>query len=555
MAETIAFVTPRYGLEFVGGAEAIVRELAEALQRSGVPVEVLTTCSDDVSVWNNAYPAGRVEVNDVPVRRFRTDIGDVETHRRLGEKVLGSSDRVPYHEQQRFIRTSLNSQELYAYLHEHGEHYRCCILAPYLFGTTYHAAQIMRDKAIHIPCLHDERFAYMDIFREMLEEARGILFNAPEEEALARRLGITNPFAAVVGSGFDQPRAGDPKRFHAQHHLDDAPFLLYSGRYEETKNVPLLLEYFRRYKQEHPAPLRLALAGRGTVPIPEDPDVVDLGFFRPGTMADVLASALALVQLSVAESFSLVIMEAWLQGRPVMVHGDCAVTRGHVLRSGGGWPVRTYAEFAAAVDQMLGDRAVADGRGAAGRQYVLAEYSWPAVLRKFHAAIDAFMAPRSLYQTLAQRGRRRALDFTDERYEDKLHALVDKATGSAGTKDLADAQLSQLASLANIGMPEYRVTSRLPLVGRLISWGRVQLTSHLREPYLDPIVQRQERFNRAVQMQIGQLVRLFWQQNRNEDRVKLRQQQARIVELEARLARLEAQVGLQTQEPEHRDRV
>jgi O-antigen biosynthesis protein len=47
-------------------------------------------------------------------------------------------------------------------------------------------------------------------------------------------------------------------------------------------------------------------------------------------------------------------------------------------------------------------------------------------------------------------------------------------------------------------MPEYAVRSRLPIAGRIIAWTRRHLTSHLKEPYLDPIVQRQETFNREV---------------------------------------------------------
>jgi len=400
----------------------------------------------------------------------------------------------------------------------------------------------MKDKAVHLPCLHDECFAYFDIFREMLEEARGILFNAPEEEALARRLHITNPAAAVVGCGFEQPAPGNPQRFHAQYGLADAPFLLYSGRYEQTKNVPLLLDYFQRYKQEHNVPLRLALVGRGTVPIPNHPDIVDLGFFRPGTMGDVLASALALVQLSVAESFSLVIMESWLQNRPVIVHDDCEVTRGHVERSGGGWAAGTYEAFAAAIDSMIEGSDEADRRGSAGKKYVTTEYSWDSVLKKFHTAIDSFMAPLSLYQVFSQRGRRRALDFSNERYEDTLRELVERATGTVDAKDWHATEVAKIEPLTQIVDPAYRVASRVPVIGRLITWGRTQLTSHLREPYLDPILARQERFNHALQSQLAQLAHHFSQQDRRVDRVKLRQQQAQIALLQLRVARLEAQI-------------
>ena len=56
----------------------------------------------------------------------------------------------------------------------------------------------------------------------------------------------------------------------------------------------------------------------------------------------------------------------------------------------------------------------------------------------------------------------------------------------------------QLRSLQHVGMPGYEVRSQVPFVGRLIAWVRRQLTSHLKEPYLDPIVARQEEFNREL---------------------------------------------------------
>jgi hypothetical protein len=42
------------------------------------------------------------------------------------------------------------------------------------------------------------------------------------------------------------------------------------------------------------------------------------------------------------------------------------------------------------------------------------------------------------------------------------------------------------------------VRSNAPLVGRLIAWVRRNVTSHLREPYLDPTLERQVAFNRQL---------------------------------------------------------
>src|SRR5262249_17097725 len=159
---------------------------------------------------------------------------------------------------------------------------------------------------------------------------------------------------------------------------------------------------------------------------PAHPDIIVLGFLPAEQVNDAFAAAAALIQLSIHESFSLVLMESWLQTRPVIVHADCAVTRGHVERGGGGWAIGDYEQFPAALDEILTTPALADQRGAAGYTYVQAEYSWETILHKFHTAVDQLMAPRSLYQTLSQRGRRRAMEFTEQRYEERLHEVLDR---------------------------------------------------------------------------------------------------------------------------------
>ena len=55
----LAFVTPRYGTEVIGGAETAARMLAERLcRRPGWEVEVLTSCALDHLTWENTEPAG-----------------------------------------------------------------------------------------------------------------------------------------------------------------------------------------------------------------------------------------------------------------------------------------------------------------------------------------------------------------------------------------------------------------------------------------------------------------------------------------------------------------
>ena len=115
--------------------------------------------------------------------------------------------------------------------------------------------------------------------------------------------------------------------------------------------------------------------------------VIDLGDVGAQERHDAYAAADLFVQPSLHESFSIVLMEAWLQGTPALVHADCAVTRGFAEASGGGLHFRSFGEFAAALDMLLPDPALRHELGQRGRAFVLANCRWEEVARKTIYAI------------------------------------------------------------------------------------------------------------------------------------------------------------------------
>ncbi len=58
--------------------------------------------------------------------------------------------------------------------------------------------------------------------------------------------------------------------------------------------------------------------------------------------------------------------------------------------------------------------------------------------------------------------------------------------------------LNHLEAQADVMLRGYEVRSHIPLLGGLVAWARKNITSHLREPYLDPILERQVAFNRRL---------------------------------------------------------
>ncbi len=390
----LAIVVPRYGPDILGGAETFARIFAEQMTARGHGVAVLTTCGRDHLTWRNELPAGRATINGIAVERFPmlTNWGTARYHALHGRILSGQALTID--EQYEWVDSGAHSPALYAFIQRHHARYDLLIFVPYLFPTTYYGASIVPDKSVIWPCLHDEGYAWLAPTRATLASARGVMFNVEPERRLAHRLGVYNPGEAIVGFGM-APVSGSAERFRKASGISE-PFILYSGRLEGSKNVPRLLGYFLEYKREHGGPLKLVLMGTGPEAIPAHKDIVRLGFRQGQDKLDTYAAASVLCQPSVNESFSIVIMESWQAGVPVLVHGNCAVTKYHARRSGGGLYFLNYADFSGALDLLLEDAALRTRMGQNGCRYVAQNYNWEAVIGRFTAAAARWQSTADL---------------------------------------------------------------------------------------------------------------------------------------------------------------
>src|SRR5438128_9553635 len=117
--------------------------------------------------------------------------------------------------------------------------------------------------------------------------------------------------------------------------------------------------------------------------IPSHPDIVALGFLEEEEKWQVLAAAQLLIMPSLYESLSIVVLEAWSVGVPVLVNGQSAVLRGQCQRSGGGLEYTNYAEFERVLTHLAREPSSARALGERGRRFVRENYAWPVVERKY----------------------------------------------------------------------------------------------------------------------------------------------------------------------------
>lgn len=388
----IGFVTSWYGRNIPGGAEAELRGIVKHLQAAGIALEVLTTCIKEFhSDWNqNYYREGIEEIDGIPVRRFPVRKRDTAAFDAVNYKLMNRFP-VTHEEEKIFIREMANSPKLYDYIRDNQEAYELFVYIPYMFGTTYYGIKACPQKAVLIPCFHDESYVYMDIYKEEFSKLKGIIFLAKPEQELADRIfNLDKVRQGVLGAGVDSEYTGHGNDFRKKYGID-SPFILYAGRKDSGKNIDTLIQYFAEYKKRNRSDLKLLMIGGGHVNIPRDSrqDICDMGFVSAQDKWNAYAAAELLCQPSKNESFSLVIMESWLNSRPVLAHGACAVTRNFVTEAEGGLYFNDYPEFEGCVNYLREHPGTADQMGENGNRYVHENFVWDVVVKKYIAFLDS----------------------------------------------------------------------------------------------------------------------------------------------------------------------
>ena len=381
----LLWVLPRFGGSTVGGAERLVGELATRGLPDGWSSEIATTCAANHFTWENELPPGESHEDGILVRRFEVGLRDGARYEQLHPTIL--AEEGDYATELEWLANSVWSSRLQRFLESNIGDYDLALFAPYFFGTTVWGAQVAPERSALVPCLHDEPYARLVTVRRVLESVRGCVFNSAAEARLARRLSEIRGFG-VVGLGFDPPEDRASARFADPRGI--GRYVLYAGRIEEGKRVHIAVDYAIRHVAERPDAPRLVLIGSGSYQPPEEAKgiVVHAGFLNEAERRAAYAEAVALVNPSELESFSIVLMEAWREGTPALVAAGSDVMREHVEGCGGGFAFDSYQSYRDGLDRLLDDEELARRMGEAGREYVLDVYGWPAVRERLRATIE-----------------------------------------------------------------------------------------------------------------------------------------------------------------------
>jgi glycosyltransferase involved in cell wall biosynthesis len=383
----LLFVVQRYGPEVFGGSEAFARMFATKLADRGHDVHVLTSTARDHVTWAPAYPAGEERIAGVRVHRLQVGRQrDIEKFSHLQARLLGNRKWPRRHLQAEWIRLQGPwLPELPVWLRDNSADFDLTIFITYLYYTAWAGMPAARSPTLLHPTAHDEPPIYLPIFDSMFRRAHALGFLTPEEQQFVeRRFRISRP-SIVSGIGIDLEPSGEAEEFRSMHGLDDAPYIACVGRIEWGKGSKELFDFFATYKRRRPGRLQLVYIGQEVFPLPRHPDVSVTGFVPDAVRNAAIKGAVALVQPSYFESFSLVLMEAWAARVPALVQGHSEVLRGQAIRAGGGLPYTGYAEFEAALDLLLQDAELRRRMGDAGRAYVERNFDWHVVIGHYES--------------------------------------------------------------------------------------------------------------------------------------------------------------------------
>lgn len=235
-----------------------------------------------------------------------------------------------------------------------------------------------------IPHLHlDDFFYHWKPFYESLAAASAVV--CPENEiyrSFLDRLHVNN-ILQVAGGGVTPSEfeaLDDPQMLAAmaKHDLIRRPYFVVLGRKSPAKGYRATMEAYEVGKLAERMDLVIIGPDDDKAPISQE-GVRYLGPLERSEMLSLLRGSVGLITMSESESFGIVVVEAWMCGKPVIVNGRCAVFRDLVEDGVDGYVVEGVNALAERMHELARSPEMRDGMGAAGRRKGLRKYDWRTV--------------------------------------------------------------------------------------------------------------------------------------------------------------------------------
>ena len=397
----ILHVSPTY-FPVLGGAELHLKEISEGLAKRGHDITVLTSNIRRSSDLWQGIPGGLPEVesiNQVKVIRLEPEgkaLGkivrlslDLPGGCRLFNKALSPSGLDHFTQGPR-------TYGVIPWVCKSGAD--LVVTMNWYWPPAYYAYLARRLKAfklIGVPLFHTfEDWSNRDVYSSMLKYCDAVVTNTAHEADFANRRGAKKVFPVGVGI---HPQAFERKDGHglrAAYGLGGKPVVGFVGRPAANKGVGTVVEAMR-YVWTWNSEVALVLAGPDVSSSDVDEirlheltpferaRVVRICNFSDEEKASIFDALDVFVLPSVAESFGIAYLEAWMCGKPV-IGADIGPTREVIHDGVDGVLVKPNdpAALAEKIIALLSDPLRREQMGQSGRQKTLARFTWDRIIDK-----------------------------------------------------------------------------------------------------------------------------------------------------------------------------
>lgn len=356
---------------------------------------------------------------------------------------------------------------------------------------------VKKPRFIYFPGITPPDFALTSWAKALLERSLfGLLLMGYADLICVNSNYIREEMLAFLGGQFPKPikvlplfvdvnkYSPGPRDKSISRQLGASKILLFVGRVTNNKRIDVLIQALPIINKQY-AGVKLMVVGdwasseeyRKTRQFLEEvarENQVRENVIFTGSVADVLPyyrTADLFVTASEHEGFCMPIVEAMACGVPVI------------------------AASAAAIPETLGEGGLSFSPG-----------NYTELAQK----VIWLLTSEEEYRFWREKGLQRAREFSLEQFYARFMSMIDEVINlnkksrqnGQGWIDLPfllkPVSWEELQNMADIALRDYRIRSHIPLIGRLIEWIRFQLTVHVKEAYLDPIIERQVMFNYQI---------------------------------------------------------
>jgi len=382
LKKKIGIIVQRYGLEINGGAEYHARLIAEKMMPY-FDVEVFTSTARDYITWKHHYPEGTELINNVTVNRFKVKKPrDPESFGKIQNTIFmdehSVDDELKWMEEQGPYFPDLMDS-----LEKRETEFDFYIFFSYRYYHSFHGVKRFKDKAILVPTAEHDPVVYLRMFKDFFNLPAAIVYNSHEEKDMIHNVSGNQAVPGdIVGVGSEIPDSFSPESFRQKYGITD-DYFIYIGRLDQNKGVPQLLDFYKRLQDEENLNLTLVLMGKSVIDIPEHPRIKYLGFLEDEDKFDALTGSEFLIIPSQFESLSMVTLEAWAVGKPVVANGKTEVLQGQCRRSNAGLWYTEYDEFKEVILLLSQNNGLRETMGQKGKAFFNANYAWPVIENKY----------------------------------------------------------------------------------------------------------------------------------------------------------------------------